>query len=47
VSKGSCVVVKVLSARGHTLRGVPLAVTTLQQSFALNLPALPTAADSA
>jgi len=42
VTKGSILVVKVLSAKGHTLRGAAVALSTLGQAFALNLPALPT-----
>jgi len=42
VEKGIYVVVKVTGARGHTLRGVPLATTTIAESHPLNLPALST-----
>jgi len=41
VSKGVVVAVKITQARGHTLRGQPLALTSLRQSHELNLPALP------
>ena len=41
VEKGVYIVVKVTGARGHTLRGVPLATTTIAESHPLNLPALP------
>lgn len=42
ITKGSVIVVKVLTAKGHTLRGAAVALTTLGQAFSLNLPALPT-----
>lgn len=42
ISKGSYIAVKVLSSRGHTLRGIPIALTTLTESSILNLPGLAT-----
>ena len=42
VDKGRYVVVKVVSARGHTLRAVPVAVLpNLSAATALDLPSLP------
>jgi hypothetical protein len=40
IGKGSYAVVAIVGGRGHTLRGIPLAVTTLQHAHSLNLPSL-------
>ena len=42
VEKSGYVIVKILGGRGHTLRGAPIAVTTLQAAYTLNLPSIPT-----
>jgi len=40
VKKGDYVIVKITAARGHTLRGLPVAQTSITQSTSLSLPSL-------
>jgi len=40
IKEGMYVIVKITAAHGHTLSGVAIAATTLQQSFLLNIPNL-------
>lgn len=40
VAKSTYVVVKILGGKGHTLRAAPIATTTLQEAYKLNLPAI-------
>jgi hypothetical protein len=42
VKKGDYVVVKIVSNKGHTLRGIPVATTSLMDAHRLNLDMLPT-----